>query len=102
MAIPSFILLKNMPVSIRFTNAINVVGATLNISSTGAKPLFIQGAALQAGLVKGGCTVTVIYDGTNWNIVGIEGLEQPAGRTATCGWTRDCPADVCGPIATST
>ena len=80
-AIPSFILLKNMPVSIRFTNSINVVGATLNISSTGAKPLFIQGAALQGGLVKGGCTVTVIYDGTNWNIVGIEGLERPASQS---------------------
>jgi hypothetical protein len=58
-----------------------VDSATLNISSTGAKPLFIQGAALQAGLVKGGCTVTVIYDGTNWNIVGIEGLERPASRS---------------------
>ena len=80
-AIPSFILLKNMPVSIRFTNSINVDGATLNISSTGAKLLFIQGAALQAGLVKGGCTVTVIYDGTNWNIVGIEGLERPASQS---------------------
>jgi len=79
--IPSFILLKNMPVSIRFTNSINVDSATLNISSTGAKPLFIQGAALQAGLVKGGCTVTVIYDGTNWNIVGIEGLERPASQS---------------------
>jgi hypothetical protein len=79
--IASFILLKNMPVSIRFTNAINVDSATLNISSTGAKPLFIQGAALQAGLVKGGCTVTVIYDGTNWNIVGIEGLERPASQS---------------------
>ena len=80
-AIPSFILLKNMPVSIRFTNPINVDSATLNISSTGAKPLFIQGAALQGGLVKGGCTVTVIYDGTNWNIVGIEGLERPASQS---------------------
>ena len=79
--IANFILLKNMPVSIRFTNAINVDSATLNISSTGAKPLFIQGAALQAGLVKGGCTVTVIYDGTNWNIVGIEGLERPASQS---------------------
>ena len=79
--IASFILLKNMPVSIRFTNSINVDSATLNISSTGAKPLFIQGAALQGGLVKGGCTVTVIYDGTNWNIVGIEGLERPASQS---------------------
>jgi hypothetical protein len=75
-SIPSFILLKNMPVSIRFTNAINVVGATLNISSTGAKPILIEGAALQPGVVKTGNVVTLIYDGTNWNIVDI--LNVPA------------------------
>ena len=69
--IASFILLKNMPVSIRFTNAINVDNATLNINSQGAKPLFIQGAALQAGVVNVDDVVTLIYDGTNWNIVDI-------------------------------
>lgn len=70
-SIPSFLLLKNMPVTVTFQNAINVMGATLNISSTGAKPVFIQGAALQAGVVKAGDVVTLIYDGTNWNIVQI-------------------------------
>ena len=79
--IANFILLKNMPVSIRFTKSINVDGATLNISSTGAKPLFIQGAALQGGLVKAGCTITVIYDGTNYNVVCIEGLERPSSQS---------------------
>lgn len=69
--IASFILLKNMPVTVTFQNAINVMGATLNISSTGAKPVFIRGAALQAGVVKAGDVVTLIYDGTNWNIVQI-------------------------------
>jgi len=74
--IPSFILLKNMPVSIRFTNAINVDSATLNVSSTGAKPILIEGAAIQPGMVKTGNVVTLIYDGTNWNIVEI--LNVPA------------------------
>ena len=78
--IQNFLLLKNMPVSIRFTKSINVDGATLNISSTGAKPLFIGGAALQGGLVKAGCTITVIFDGTNWNITCIEGLERPSSQ----------------------
>ena len=67
----NFIMLKNMPVSIRFTTAINTDNATLNINSQGAKPLFIQGAALQAGVVKVDDVVTLIYDGTNWNIVDI-------------------------------
>ena len=79
--IQNFLLLKNIPVSIRFTKAINVDGATLNISSTGAKPLFIDGAALQGGLVKAGCTITVIFDGTNWNIICIEGLERPSSQS---------------------
>ena len=67
----NFIMLKNMPVSIRFTTAISADNATLNINSQGAKPLFIQGAALQAGVVKAGDVVTLIYDGTNWNIIDI-------------------------------
>lgn len=67
----NFILLKNMPVTIRFTKAINVDSTTLNINSTGAKPIFIQGAALQPGVVKSEDVVTLIYDGTNWNIVEI-------------------------------
>ena len=69
--IASFILLKNMPVTVRFTTAVNVSGATLNISSTGAKPIFIEGAQMQPGIIKKGDVVTLIYDGTNWNIVEI-------------------------------
>ena len=69
--ISSFLLLKNMPVTVRFTTAVNVSGATLNISSTGAKPIYIEGAQMQPGIIKKGDVVTLIYDGTNWNIVEI-------------------------------
>ena len=69
--IASFILLRNMPVTVRFTTAVNVSGSTLNISSTGAKPIFIEGAQMQPGIIKKGDVVTLIYDGTNWNIVEI-------------------------------
>ena len=73
-----YLLLKNMPVSIRFTNGINVAGATLDINSQGAKPIFVDGAALQPGVVRPGMTVTFCYDGTNYNITGMKGLEQSA------------------------
>lgn len=79
--ITNFLLLKNMPVSIRFTKAVSVMGATMNISGTGAKPLFIDGNALQPGVIHPGMVATLIYDGTNWNIVTLEGLEQSQGRT---------------------
>ena len=69
--ISSFLLLKNMPVTVRFTTAVNATNATLNISSTGAKPIYIEGAQMQPGIIKKGDVVTMIYDGTNWNIVEI-------------------------------
>ena len=77
-SLSNFILLKNVPVVIRFTKGITVSGATLNINSTGAKPLYIDGVPLQPGVIRAGMTVTVIYDGTNYNIVGLMGLE-PGG-----------------------
>lgn len=74
--ISNFLLLKNAIVAIRFTRAISVASATLNVSSTGAKPIFINGAALPIGVVRPGMTALMLYDGTNWNIVALLGQEQ--------------------------
>ena len=67
-ALSNYILLKNIPVAVRFQNGINVAGATLNINSQGAKPIYIGGVALPAGVIKENTTVTLVYDGTNYNI----------------------------------
>ena len=69
--ISNFILLKYAPVSIRFQNGISINGSTLNISSTGAKPILIDGVALPAGVVKPNTTATMYYDGTNWNVTAL-------------------------------
>ena len=74
-SITDFILLKNGFVAIRFANAVNVADATLNISSTGAKNIKINGANLQPGTIKAGMTAIMVYDGTAYNIVGLLGLE---------------------------
>lgn len=75
-SLSNFILLKNVPVSILFTKAIGVANATLNINSTGAKPIYYLGTAIQPGVVRPNTIVTFVYDGTNYNIIGIAGLEQ--------------------------
>ncbi len=75
-AITGFVLLKNGIVSVYFTTANTVAGATLNVNSTGAKPIKVNGAAVQPGLIKAQTIVQFQYDGTSWNIVGIMGLEQ--------------------------
>ena len=80
-SVPNYILQKNVPVSVRFNNPISTDGATLNINARGAKPIYVAGSALQGGLVKAGCTVTFVYDGSHYNIVAIEGLERPSSQS---------------------
>ena len=75
-SLANFLLLKNVPVSILFTKAVGIANATLNINSTGAKPIYYLGTAIQPGIIRPNTIVTFIYDGTNYNIVGIAGLEQ--------------------------
>lgn len=72
----NYLLLKNVPVSVFFEKGVNVAGATLNINSQGAKPIFISGSAIQPGVIRPRTTVTLVYDGTNYNITAIGGMEQ--------------------------
>ena len=67
--ITSFLLMKNMPITIKFNSAISAANSTLNITNTGAKPLFMESTALNPYVVRAGMTATIIYDGTNYNIV---------------------------------
>ena len=69
--IANFILLTNAKVDILFTTPINAADATLNVSTTGAKPIRILGQNLPAGVVKAQTYATLVYDGTAWNIVNI-------------------------------
>jgi len=69
--IANFILLTNATVDILFTTPINAADATLNVSTTGAKPIRILGQDLPAGVVKAQTYATMVYDGTAWNIVNL-------------------------------
>ena len=69
--VTDFILLKNGIVSVRFQHGIKVAGATLNVSSTGAKPITVGGIALPADVIGENMTVLLQYDGANWGIVSV-------------------------------
>lgn len=75
-SISNFILLKNGFIAVIFKAGISVTGATLNVNSQGAKPIYIGGKPVQPGDVRAGQTAIMAYDGTNWNIVSLLGLEQ--------------------------
>lgn len=65
-------LVRKSGVAVTFTNGISVASATLNISSKGAKPIYFRGAALAANVVLAGDIVSMVYNGTQYEIISIE------------------------------
>ena len=58
-------------VIIKFANAVPA-SATLNISSTGAKPIYYAGAAITAGVINAGATVTMVYANSTYIVLSID------------------------------
>ena len=61
-------LTVNALVAVKFTTPVEA-SATLDINSTGAKPIFYKGSAITAGIIGYGDTVLFCYDGTNYHFV---------------------------------
>ena len=66
-----FALTKNAIVSITFDNSVPA-SATLNINSTGAKPIYHKGQAIATSIIVGGDTATFIYDGAHYNLIALD------------------------------
>lgn len=76
---------------------VNTGACTLNVNALGAKAIKYNGADPVDSIISSGAFVSVIYDGTNFNILsvtsGINVVQNPtgiispyAGRTAPTGW----------------
>lgn len=70
-ALEDYELTTNGIVAIRFANAVNA-GATLSINSEDAKPIYYRGIPIVNGIIKAGDTATLIYDGTNYDVLGTD------------------------------
>lgn len=70
--IQGFELKEGTMLAVLFTYGFVAANPTLNISGTGAKAIKCFGVALPNYKVKNNTIVTMNYDGTNWNITGIE------------------------------
>ena len=67
---PSFSLVSGAKIIVKFTYAITVANATLQVGDAAAKPIYYHGAALPSNIVKAGTLLFLQYDGTSYNIVG--------------------------------
>ena len=69
-----YALVKGGIVAVKFTNAL-CASATLNINTKGAKPVYINGAAVtstNAATVAAGDTAYFMYDGTAYHLMGTD------------------------------
>ena len=70
--ISGFELRAGIIVAVKFTNANTATSATLNVSSTGAKPLKYNGVDVAEGDINEDNVATFIYDGTNYNLINVD------------------------------
>lgn len=82
-SITSYALVTYGIVTIKFTNAVPA-GATLNITSKGAKAIYYKGAAITDNVIQAGDTVTFMYS-TYYHIISID----RANPTKTSELTND-------------
>ena len=71
-SVPNYLLIPGAVVAVLFTNAFTATSPTLNINSQGAKPIKLYGSAIAPGKVRANTVLVMVYDGTNYNVIGIE------------------------------
>ena len=69
-SLSSYTLTANGLVAVKFSNDVPA-SATLNINSKGAKAIYYKGAAIEAGVIKGGDTALFVYS-TYYHLLSID------------------------------
>ena len=54
----------------KIVNANIAANPSLNVNSTGAKPIYYKGAPIAAEKLSAGCVLLFRYDDNNWDVVG--------------------------------
>lgn len=68
----TFVLATGAKVIVKFTYANSAASPTLTVNAKGPKPIYWNGAALaSAQYWAAGAVLAFVYDGTNWNLIGI-------------------------------
>lgn len=58
-------------VTIKFTYAVPA-GATMNVNSNGAKPIYYRGVAIDVGIIDAGDTATFVYNGSQYHLLTVD------------------------------
>ena len=85
-SVTGFSLYTGVCVTVKFTYANTAANPTLNISSTGAKPIYVNGSAMTSAYYwVAGASVMFVYDGARWVVADSGALAKAsaAAKTAT-------------------
>lgn len=80
LSVTNFVLRTGAIALVKFTYGNTAANPTLNINSTGAKPIFYNGIAAPTDLIVANDLITFMYDGTNWVVNGV--LDYGTATTA--------------------
>lgn len=69
-SITNFSLVTGAKITVQFTYGIEVDNATLNVNSTGAKPIYYKGSSLKADLVPANTVLELVYTSSYWKVIG--------------------------------
>lgn len=69
-SVSGFVLEVGATATVKFSYTNSATSPTLNVNSTGAKPIYYNGAAITASYLVAERVYTFVYDGTNYLVVG--------------------------------
>lgn len=86
-SLTGFSLQTGARVAVLFSNANTASNPTLNISSTGAKPIYYRNSAIPANYIQAGTVLELVYSGSYWRVIGDLAQYQleTIGEGYTCG-----------------
>jgi len=92
--INGFTRTQGVPFIVKFTNGakngdtLNVRSSSSTSSGTGAASLYYNGAAIPNGLIGAGAVATLYYDGTNYSVLSVDGVDDGFGVCSGNGTAR--------------
>jgi hypothetical protein len=91
-ACTDYVLTTGSKVLVKFTNTNTAANATLNVNSTGAKAIYVNGAAVEARRLQGGTIYEFVYNGTQYDLV--DGKTSAKSVTTDPGSSTTPPSDL--------
>ena len=105
-----FALITGSEITVKFSVTNTATDPTLNVNSTGAKPIYYKGSAITPGLLAENRSYTFRYNGTQYELIGeallnasgsAAGLMSAADKTKLDGIASDINTQVAAKVSTS-